>query len=171
VLRGSSISIVKSPTSRYLGERWGARVLLAFSAITIVAITAVANPKEHAEPTVDELKAKISIANVGDKPRLCIEVAQLQLKEADKLYATGEIDKAQASLADVVSFSEQARDYSIQSHKHQKQSEIAVRAMTRKLNDILHTLSREDQVAVKDALNRLERVRDDLLASMFKKGS
>lgn len=137
----------------------------------ILAISAMADPKEHTEPTVDELKAKISAASVGDKPRLCIEVAQLQLKEADQLYATGDIDKAQASLTDVVAFSELARDYSIQSHKHQKQSEIAVRAMTRKLNDILHTLGREDQGAVKDALSRLERVRDDLLASMFKKGS
>jgi hypothetical protein len=154
-----------------VGERWSACVLLSLLALTTLATAANAEPKEHTEPTVDELKAKISAASVGDKPRLCIEVAELQLKEADKLYATGEIDKAQTSLTDVVAFSELARDYSIQSHKHQKQSEIAVRAMTRKLNDILHTLGHEDQAAVKDALTRLERVRDDLLASMFKRGS
>jgi ferredoxin-NADP reductase len=63
-----------------------------------------------------------------------------------------------------------ARDYSIQSHKYQKQSEIAVRGMTRKLTNILHTLGQVDQAAVKEAMNRLDRVRDDLLASMFKKG-
>jgi hypothetical protein len=166
------VSIVgESPTFRNYGEKRTTRALLVLLAIPVLAITTTANPKEHNEPTVDELKAKISSASAGEKPRLCIEVAQLQLKQADKLYATGEIDKAQAYLTDVVAFSELARDYSIQSHKHQKQSEIAVRAMTRKLNDILHTLGHEDQAAVKDALNRLERVRDDLLASMFKKGA
>jgi ribosomal protein L16 Arg81 hydroxylase len=137
----------------------------------VLALTATASPKERNEPSVGELKAKISGASTGEKPRLCIEVAQLQLKEADKAYATGEIDRAQASLTDVVAFSELARDYAIQSHKHQKQSEIAVRAMTRKLTEILHTLGREDQTAVQNAVSRLDRVRDDLLASMFKKGA
>jgi hypothetical protein len=141
--------------------------MLSLLLVLALASTANASPKERNEPTVDELKAKISGANTGEKPRLCIELAQLQLKEADKAYAAGEIDKAQGSLNDVVAFSELARDYAIQSHKHQKQSEIAVRAMTRKLTDILHTLGREDQIAVKDAVSRLDRVRDD---SMFKKG-
>lgn len=94
----------------------------------------------------------------------------MRLNEADKLFAAGDTDKAQAALTDVVAYSELARDYSIQSHKYQKQSEIAVRGMTRKLTDILHTLGQADQSAVKDAVNRLNRVRDDLLASMFKRG-
>lgn len=95
----------------------------------------------------------------------------MQLDHADKLYAAGDLEKAQAALTDVVAYSELARDYSIQSHKYQKQSEIAVRRMARKLTDILHTLAQADQGAVKDAVARLERVRDDLLASMFTKGA
>jgi hypothetical protein len=43
--------------------------------------------------------------------------------------------------------------------------------MTRKLNDLLHTLGHDDQVPVRDAINRLQRVRDDLLAAMFPKGA
>jgi len=69
-----------------------------------------------------------------------------------------------------VAYSELARDYSIQSRKHQKQIEISVRTMTRKLNELLHTLGHEDQGPVRDAINRLDRVRDDLLMSMFPKG-
>jgi hypothetical protein len=122
------------------------------------------------EPTVDDLKAKLSSASVREKPHICIDIAQLQLAEADKLYAASDIPQAQAALTDVVTYAELARDYAIQSHKYQKQSEIAVRAMTRKLTDVLHTLGHDDQAAVKDALSHLERVRDDLLASMFKKG-
>jgi hypothetical protein len=125
----------------------------------------------HEDLTVDQLKARVPAASVSDKVHLCVQIAEKQLTEADKLYGTGEIEKAQPFLTDVVSFSELARDYSIQSNKHQKQTEISVRAMSRKLNDILHALGRDDQPPVQDAINHLERVRDDLLTSMFPKGA
>jgi uncharacterized membrane protein len=72
---------------------------------------------------------------------------------------------------DVVAFSELARDYAIQSHKYQKQTEIAVRAMTRKLSELMHALGHDDQAPVRNAINRLDRVRDDLLMAMFPKGA
>jgi len=122
----------------------------------------------HTETTVDELKARIAAASVADRARICVQIAQKQLEEVDKLYGAGEINQAQAGLTDVVAYAELARDYSIQSHKHQKQTEIAVRGMTRKLTALEHTLTQQDQPPVKEALDRLERVRDDLLASMFK---
>jgi ribosomal protein L16 Arg81 hydroxylase len=125
----------------------------------------------RAEPTVEELKARISAVNVSEKARLCLEIAEKQLTEADKLYAADDLDKAQQTLTDVVAYSELARDYSIQSNKHQKQTEIAMRTMSRKLNDLLHALTREEQAPVKEAISRLERVRDDLLAAMFPKGA
>jgi hypothetical protein len=146
------------------------QMLLALGMLSVLALGALASPIPHEEPTLDALKARISSANVGDKPHLCVQVAEMRLTEADKLYEAGDLDKAQSALTDVVAYSELARDYSIQSHKYQKQSEIAVRGMTRKLTNILHTLGQVDQAAVKDAMNRLDRVRDDLLASMFKKG-
>ena len=51
------------------------------------------------------------------------------------------------------------------------QSEIAVREISRRLTNLLHVLGREDQKPVKEAVSRLERVRDDLLSAMFKKGA
>jgi len=139
---------------------------LAFSSLTSLALVL-----SHDDLTVDQLKAKVPSASAADKVHLCVQIAEKQLTEADKLYGTGEIEKAQPFLTDVVSFSEQARDYSIQSNKHQKQTEISVRAMSRKLNEILHVLGHDDQPPVQNAITRLERVRDDLLASMFPKGA
>ncbi len=132
------------------------------------AIAAKAIPR--VEPTVDQLKAEVSPAKVGDKAKICVQIAQKQLNETDRLYAASDYEKAQAALMDVVTYSELARDYAIQSHKYQKQTEIAVREMTRRLSEILHSLGQGDQPPVEDALNRLERVRDDLLSTMFKKG-
>jgi hypothetical protein len=136
--------------------------------LVVLASTAMAVPRD--EPTVDQVKARISSASVHDKPHLCVQVAQMRLDDADKLYAGGDLEKAQAALTDVVAYSELARDYSIQSHKYQKQAEIAVRRMAHRLTDILHTLAQQDQAALKTAVDRLNRVRDDLLASMFTKG-
>ena len=144
---------------------WGI-VLLAAAATTLTARAAV----PPVEPTVDELKAKLSPAPVGDKPHICVQIAEKQLTEVDKLYAAGDVEKAQPALTDVVAFSELARDYSIQSHKYQKQTEIAVRGMTRRLTDLEHSLPHDDQAPIQDAIKRLQSVRDDLLLAMFPKG-
>ena len=149
---------------RYVLRIWGVVTLLAVAAV-------IAWSAPSGEPTVEELKARLASASVGDRPHLCVQIAQKQLTEADKLYAADEVEKGQAALADVVAYSELARDYAIQSRKYQKQSEIAVRTMIRRLTEMLHTLGHEDQAAVRDAINRLQRVRDDLLKAMFPKGA
>jgi len=143
--------------------RWTFSFLMLFLAHLAAATS-------HNDLTVDQLKAKVSSANVSDKVHICVQIAEKQLDSVDKLYAAGEVEQAQPALTDVVAFSELARDYSIQSRKHQKQTEISIRAMTRKLGDILHLLAHEDQAPVQNAISRLDRVRDDLLTSMFPKG-
>ena len=119
--------------------------------------------------TVEELKARLTSARAGDRIQLCIQIAELQLEAADKFYLTDETEKARTALDDVASFAERARDSSIQFHKRQKQTEIAVRKMVRKLFDIRSAVNHEEQVPVQAAIDRLQRVRDDLLAAMFPK--
>ncbi len=148
----------------------GSLGLLRGGVIAALLAAFVASPMAAKEQTLDELKARLSSTSVGDRPKLCLQIAERQLDDADKLYTAFDSEKAQVSLTDVVTFSELARDYSIQSHKHQKQTEIAVRKMTRKLNDLKHVVSRDEQVAVQNAIDRLQRVRDDLLLAMFPKG-
>jgi len=123
------------------------------------------------EASVDELKDRVSKASVEDRPPLCIHVCERQLSNANKLYTAGDVAKWQAALVDVAAFAEQARDSAIQSRKHEKPSEIAVRKMARKLTDLKHTVAHDDQKQIQDTIDRLERVRDDLLAAMFPKGA
>jgi hypothetical protein len=145
------------------------RVALGVAFVVICAGLCSATPRQ--EESVDQLKARIATTTPGSRPHLCIQIAQRQLDASDKLYASDETDKAQAALTDVVAYSELARDYAIQSHKYQKQSEIAVREMTRRLTNLLHSLGHNEQTPVKEAVERLQQVRDDLLSSMFKKGA
>ena len=130
-----------------------------------------ANAAPTQPATVEELKAQLASARTGDRIQLCIQIAERQLEAADKFYSADETEKARTALDDVASFAEQAGDSSIQFHKRQKQTEIALRKMVRKLFDIKRAVSHEEQVSVEAAIDRLQRVRDDLLAAMFPKES
>jgi hypothetical protein len=141
-------------------------VTMAFGCVLLAAIGAYA---AKANPTVDELKAKIPSANIVDRPPLCIQVSELQIGAAKRFYEMSDSRQAKSALGDVVAFSEQARDYSIQTHKHEKQSEIAIRGMIRKLNNLKHSVSHEEEADVQSTVDRLERVRDDILSAMFPK--
>jgi hypothetical protein len=121
------------------------------------------------KPSIEELKDRVTKASIVDRPPLCMRISERQLEAADKFYVAGDVEKAQAALVDVAAFAELARDAAVQSHKHEKQSEIAVRKMTRKLADLKHTVAHDDQKQIQDTIDRLERVRDDLLAAMFRK--
>ena len=160
--------------ARYLFRLWGVVAALTLAASLAHGLPNYAAPNlalPSNEPTVEDLKAKVPSVSVGDRPHLCVQIAQRQLTAADKLYADSDVEKGQAALVDVIAYSELARDYAIQSHKYQKQSEIAVRSMTRRVGEILHLVGHDDQAPVRDAINRLQRVRDDLLKAMFPKGA
>jgi hypothetical protein len=122
------------------------------------------------QPTLEELKGRVADASISDRPVLCIHISERQLDAADRFYVAGDSEQAKAALADVVAYSELARDYAIQSHRHEKQSEIAIRKMARKLANMKHAVSHEEQDQVESTIERLQRIRDDLLAAMFPKG-
>ena len=120
-----------------------------------------------AEPSIEELKARVANAKIVDRPPLCLQISERQLDAASRFYVAGDSEQAKTALVDVVAFAELTRDYAIQSRKHEKQSEIAIRKMIRKLADLKHTVSHEDQDQVQNTVDRLQRIRDDLLVAMF----
>jgi len=142
-------------------------------AVAVLVLVALAVPfvaLGHDEPTITELKGRLTNADMRDRPALCIQICERQLDAADKFYNLGSSAEAEAALAEVISFAALAREYAIQSHKHEKQSEIALRRAVRKLADLKHAISREDQQAVQNAIDRIQHFRDDLLAAMFPRG-
>ncbi|MFY9741598.1 MAG: hypothetical protein WA252_15925 [Candidatus Sulfotelmatobacter sp.] len=140
---------------------------IAVAGLVLVTLAVPWAALAHDETTIAELKGRLSSVDLRDRPALCIEICERQLDAADKFYNLGAAADAQAALADVVSFAALAREYAIQSHKHEKQSEIALRKAVRKLADLKHAISREDQTAVQNAIDRIQHFRDDLLSAMF----
>jgi hypothetical protein len=124
-----------------------------------------------AQENLEALKAHFDRASTSteDRAQIGIRIAQMQLKNADHFYTEGHSDEARAAVEDVATYSEKARDASIQSKKHQKSIEIDVRKMADRLRDIKRTLAFEDQPSVENAIHRLEDVRTTLLNEMFSK--
>jgi len=120
--------------------------------------------------TLQELMARADSARVEDRPALCVEVAEHQLKSADELYTAGKPDEARTAVKDVVRYSEKAHDAAIESGKKVKNTEIAFRKMAAKLRDIKRSLNFDDQAPVQAAADRLESLRTELLSHMFGKG-
>jgi hypothetical protein len=143
------------------------RLCVAVALLLLVTLGVPFTALAHNEATIAELKSRLSSTEMRDRPALCIQICERQLDAADKFYSSGATSAAQAALADVVSFADLAREYAIQSHKHEKQSEIALRKAVRKLADLKHAIAREDQQAVQNAIDRIQNFRDDLLAAMF----
>jgi len=134
----------------------------------VLAVTAIALAVK--EPSLDELIARANAAPVKDQPSLYVEIAERQLKSADELYIAGNVEEARKSVSDIVTYSEKAHDAAIQSGKKVKSVEMAVRKMSHKLNDVKRTLNFEDQAPVGEAADQLQKLADDLLTYMFRKG-
>src|ERR1700692_478453 len=117
------------------------------------------------DETVDELKARFANARAEDRPELGIRIAQHQLRNADKLYNEGNIEKAHEAVNDILTYTEKARDAAVQTNKRRKNVEINAH----KARDIKRTLAVEDQPPVEEAIRRLEDVRTELLKEMFAK--
>src|SRR5271169_27876 len=132
--------------------------------LCLFALTATCVARDE---TVAELKTRLESARPEDRPDLCVRIAQLQVRAADKLYNEGHVDEARAAVEDVAAHFEKARDAAIESKKRMKNVEIDARKISEKLRDIKRTLAFEDQAPVDQAIRRIEDVRTALLKEMF----
>lgn len=68
-----------------------------FSVAVMVALVALLTARGAAteDPALNAMKARLSSTGIGDRPHLCVQIAEHQLAETDKLYAAAEMEKAQ----------------------------------------------------------------------------
>jgi flagellar basal body L-ring protein FlgH len=133
-----------------------------------IALTAVLARARSEEP-LETLKQRADSARADDRPGLCVDVAERQLKAADHLYTDGKSQEAGTAVTDVVNYSTQAAEAATKTGKRLKNTEIALRKMAEKLRDIKRTLAFDDQPPVEAAATKLETLRSQLLKRMFEK--
>jgi hypothetical protein len=138
---------------------------LVLLAVTVAALSW----GSHKDAPLEELKARAESAKPDERASLCIQIAERQVEAADKFYTDGKLDQAQAAIHDVVAYSQKAANAAGQTGHKLKNTEIALRKMAHRLIDIKRTLAFDNQAAVQDAADTLEKLRTDVLNRMFGK--
>ena len=76
------------------------RILLCLSLFSSLALAGA--------ETRPELKARADAAHGGERAALSIEYAHRELEEANNLYTQGDVEKAEAAIREVLTYSSQA---------------------------------------------------------------
>jgi len=134
-----------------------------FAALLLCALSLAAAD----DKPLDALKAE---AQRADQPRLYAEVVKRQVEVANDFYTAGDIEKAEATISEIVSFSEKCLE-SAQAGKERKlkSTELTLYKAGRRLEEVRRSLNFDDQPKVKDAVQAIEKTRRELLAIMFGK--
>jgi hypothetical protein len=136
--------------------------------IVVVMLPALAWASDKQE-SVESLKARAGQAQPKDQVELFTHIAERQLDSLDKAYNGGTVGEARAALADVVAYGVKAAQVSGETGKRMKQTEIAMRKMSRRLEAIRKTVEVDDRPPLADAVQKLETARSELLNRMFRK--
>ena len=144
-----------------------ALTILALLGLTSLSMLAL--PGAHNDESLEQLIARADSAPAGDRPSLYMHIARQQADAADKFYMDGDAESGNKALNNVVTYSEKASEAAGTTGKKLKDTEIALRKMAEKFRDVKHNLPFDDQAPVQQAIDRLEKMRTDLLSVMFSK--
>jgi len=136
--------------------------------IVVVLLSALAWASGQQE-SIEALKARADQAPPKDQVELFTHIAERQLDSLDKAYNGGTVREAQAALADVVTYGVKAAQVSSATGKRMKQTEIAMRKISGRLEAIRKTLDVDDRPPLADAIQKIEAARTELLNRMFRK--
>ena len=143
------------------------RIWLTIFLLSFTATASYALPRK--ELSLEEMKARVPHAKPDERTNLCIQIAERQVEAADKLYTDGKTEEAEAAIHDVINYSPQASEAAGQTGHRLKNTEIAMRKMSHRLNDIKRKVPFENQALVQTAIDTLDKIRTDLLSRMFAK--
>lgn len=116
-----------------------------------------------------DLKSRADTATGGEKAKLCVEYTEEAAKAADKAFQDGKDEESSAHLKEVVQYAKAAAEASMQSHKREKETEIGLRKVLKRLMEVKNARPVDQQGEVQETINAVLVAHDSLLDSMFKK--
>ncbi len=137
--------------------------------VTILLTAALSTAGAASNESLESLKARADGAELKKQPELFTKVAQFQLQEFAKASEEGNPEQAEEALQDILEYGIKAAQSSQETGKRMKQTEIAIRKISSRLEDIGRTLSFDKRQPVESAIEKLESARTDLLHHMFRK--
>jgi hypothetical protein len=140
---------------------------IVFPAMVCLVLCSLMAQAAGQQPAASDLKARADAAQGGERAKLSLEYAQQQLEVANTLYSTGDVEKAQAAIGEVLTYSQRATEAATTANKKLKQTEINLRKLEHRMRDIGESLNVDDRPPVEKTVQQLEELRAQLLAKMF----
>ncbi len=117
--------------------------------------------------TIDKTKERAEHAKAADCAKVCFDAARQLIEASNQLYAGGDVAGGLKLLNDAVSYAKRGTDASIESRKNQKNAEIALRKMSKRVHDVGQSLALDDRPPVFEIEKTFEDLRDQMLAALF----
>lgn len=144
-------------------------VLLIVSTLLCASVGASAQ-KQVQISRLDELKAKLEKTEEHNRSKLYSEIARELTEIANQHFTSGDLDKGQATIQEVVGYAEKASAAAKLKNKKLKDTEINLRKTARRLEEVERTLAVEDRPPVNAAVERLDAIRKELLEYLLRRG-
>ena len=135
-------------------------------AITLLLLLSAAAGWTADEEPIEKLIARAEVHS-DDQAAHCADVARREVEIANQYYTSGDVPKAVDAVHLAVTYSEKALEAARRTHKKLKETDLTLRKTSRRLSDVGQTLNFEDKPVVKDAVERIEQTRTQILALMF----
>lgn len=116
----------------------------------------------------DELEALKAQAEKEQSAKLYAEVIRRDIEVADQHFTSGDVDKAQAVIAEIVTYTDKCVEAARKNPKKLKETELDLHKAGARLEAVRRTLAFDDRDPVKAAVDKIEKARTALLDLMFR---
>jgi hypothetical protein len=149
-----------------------ARVISAVLGIAMAASVSFAQQPtapdlESHKADANKLKAAADATDGERCTEVCLDAARKLAELSNDYFTLGNVQEGHAAMKDSGRLAEKAGGSSVTSKKRRKQTEIGLRKLEKRISDIAQTLNFEDRPAVQDIVKHIDKVRSDILMSMF----
>ena len=115
----------------------------------------------------DDLDALKSQAEKEQQPKLYAEIIRRDVEVADQYFTSGDVDKAQAVIAEIVDYTARCLAAAHKNPKKLKDTELELQKAGLRLEAVRRSLAFDDRPPVKNAVDKIEDARTQLLDLMF----
>ncbi|HUS18752.1 MAG TPA: hypothetical protein VMZ25_03805 [Terriglobales bacterium] len=146
------------------------RTLILLAALTGLAAAGQDQSGATAPTEIDKLKAKAESMKEHDRGKIYSEIARDLTEQTNREFDEGHPEAASESLKQVLEYAEKASASAKLKNKKTKDTEINLRQIARRLEEIERSLAVEDRPPLTAAVEKVDAIRKDLLEFFLKRG-
>jgi hypothetical protein len=152
------------------------RSVTPFAAIALLCLvncprlsSAAIDSKLPDAQSIAALEAKAALAQPREQAFLYAELVHEMIEFSSAQYASGEIEKAAATLKHVSSFTQKIHLSMTNDEKRLKNAQILLRHTAFRLTELLHATAIEDRPLVQQALADVNQIQTETMMQVFRK--